>query len=103
MKLQTENDLLTMEINRCHKDYFANKCEPHQRVPALEDYCNEKAKCMNRDPMIVNKNMKILVKLLAEIINDFFEPLTYKAIGVIVLSLLVFIMFSECILSKRAI
>jgi hypothetical protein len=58
---------------------------------------------MNRDPMIVNKNMKILVKLLAEIINDFFEPLTYKAIGVIVLSLLVFIMFSECILSKRAI
>ena len=25
--------------------------------------------------------MKIMVKLMAEIINDFFEPLSYKALG----------------------
>ena len=33
---------------------------------------------MNKDPGLINKNTKILVKLLAEIINDFIEPLSYK-------------------------
>lgn len=40
---------------------------------------------MNRDPQLVNKNTKIMVKLLAEIINDFFEPLTYKSMVFIVM------------------
>lgn len=56
---------------------------------------------MNRDPTTFNKNLKILVKLLAEIINDFFEPLTYKAIALIIIILVGFIMFSECLLSRN--
>lgn len=34
---------------------------------------------MNKVPELVNKNTKIMVKLLVEIINDFFEPLSYKS------------------------
>ena len=41
---------------------------------------------MTKDPQSINKNTKIMVKLLAEIINDFFEPLTYKSLGFIVLT-----------------
>jgi len=55
---------------------------------------------MNRDPSTVNKNTKIMVKLLAEIINDFFEPLSYKTISLFTLGLVVMVLFSECIVGK---
>ncbi len=51
---------------------------------------------MNRDPGLINKNTKIMVKLLAEIINDFFEPLSYKTMAFavfFVLSTLLFIKY----------
>jgi len=52
---------------------------------------------MNRDPHQINKNTKILMKLLAEIINDFFEPLSYKAIGVLVFGFVALVFFSNYI------
>ena len=52
---------------------------------------------MNRDPQLVNKNTKIMVKLLAEIINDFFEPLSYKTMIFMALSFIALIFFSECL------
>ena len=48
----------------------------------------------------MNKNTKIMVKLLAEIINDFFEPLSYKTMIFLIVSFIALIMFSEC-LGKR--
>jgi hypothetical protein len=48
---------------------------------------------MNKDPQLVNKNTKIMVKLLAEIINDFFEPLSYKAMGFMILIFIAMFMF----------
>ena len=44
---------------------------------------------MMKDPKLVNKNLNIMVKLLAEIINDFFEPLSYKTMGFLVLGVVV--------------
>jgi len=38
-----------------------------------------------------------MVKLLAEIINDFFEPLTYKTMAFLILSGVCIFMFSECL------
>eukprot|EP00347_Sterkiella_histriomuscorum_P001393 403372207 len=100
-KMQTENDLLMQEIAQCQSDYYDNKCEPGHRVRALEDFCREKETCMLRDPQLVNKNTKIMVKLLAEIINDFFEPLSYKTMAFLIFSFLGLVMFSEC-LGKRS-
>jgi hypothetical protein len=100
MKMHAENDLLMMEISKCSQDYIENRCYPSERVRALEDFCNEKELCMNRDPATVNKNTKIMVKLLAEIINDFFEPRTYKTIILISLALIVMILFSECLVGR---
>lgn len=41
-KMQAENDLLMQEIAKCQMDYYENKCEPGQRVRALEQFCHEK-------------------------------------------------------------
>lgn len=52
---------------------------------------------MNRDPEVINKNMKIMVKLIAEIINDFFEPLSMKTsifLGLILLTMII-LMFNR--------
>ena len=46
---------------------------------------------MNRDPHQINKNTKILMKLLAEIINDFFDPLSYKAFGALIFGSVAFL------------
>ena len=56
---------------------------------------------MSRDPSTWNKNSKIMAKLLAEIINDFFEPLTYKTITLISVMLVVMLFLSECIFGVR--
>lgn len=51
---------------------------------------------MNRDPGLINKNTKIMVKLLAEIINDFFEPLSIKTMSFaafFIVSALIFIRY----------
>ncbi len=49
---------------------------------------------MNRDPQIINKNMKVMVKLIAEIINDFFEPLSTKTLIFLALIFLTTIILS---------
>jgi len=95
-KMKTENDLITREIDRCTLEYYENRCEPGQRVRAAEAYCQEMEICKNRDPLLVNKNTKIMVKLLAEIINDFFEPLSYKTMAFLVISLVSMLVLSEC-------
>ena len=100
MKMKAENDLLIMEITKCSEDYYENRCLPSERVKALETFCNEKERCMLQDPEKVNKNTKIMAKLLAEIINDFFEPLSYKTILLVVLLLTLLIFVSECILGR---
>jgi len=69
-------------------------------VRALEQYCLDKEACMLRDPELINKNTKIMAKLLAEIINDFFEPLTYKTMASLVLFFLALFLFSECLAKK---
>ena len=57
---------------------------------------------MSRDPYSVNKNTKIMVKLLAEIINDFFEPLTYKTTSLVVIMLAVILFILECFVGRRS-
>ena len=42
LKMQSENDQLLAEINRCTQDYYENRCEPENRVRALESFCQEK-------------------------------------------------------------
>ena len=90
-----------MEIEQCAQDYYKNRCEPSLRVRALEAFCSEKDRCMMQDTQI--KNTKIMVTLVAEIINDFFEPLSLKAIAFIILIFIGLFMISGFIGKRETI
>lgn len=63
-------------------------CDPSTRKPALKFQCQEWEKCMKQDPENLLKTSKVTAKLMAEILNDFVEPLELKTM--IFGSLLVF-------------
>jgi len=75
-----EMEVVLLEIGQCTKDYYDNRCEPQNRRPAVEEYCLQVEKCMLQDPMKVIQSSKMTAALLAEIINEFIEPLGIKAI-----------------------
>ncbi len=56
---------------------------------------------MNREPEKVNRNTNIMAKLLAEIINDFFEPLTYKSLIFMAGTIIGVLSISEILLRRN--
>lgn len=68
---------------QCAELYVQNECRPGLRRPALEEYCEELEECMERDPEAV-KSFSAHAALLAGFINDFLDPLSFKAIFLLV-------------------
>eukprot|EP00033_Pygsuia_biforma_P005423 GCRY01005984.1.p1 GENE.GCRY01005984.1~~GCRY01005984.1.p1 ORF type:complete len:403 (+),score=52.97 GCRY01005984.1:157-1209(+) len=75
--VDTSGDIMN-EIATCTRHYTDNRCSPvAERLPALEVPCNTWASCMNRDPLEVARG-RVSAEALAEIINSFVEPISYK-------------------------
>lgn len=76
------------EIKICLKDYNENLCEKETRIPALEEFCIEKQRCFERNHLIEIGLTKASVHIFAEILNEFFNTITLKALfGSIILYL----------------
>jgi len=90
-----EMEVILLEIGQCTKDYVDNRCEPEKRLPAVEEYCLQTEKCMSQDPMKVIQSSKMTAALVAEIINEFIDPLGFKAIGVFFVFFVSFILFNR--------
>ncbi|KAL8701994.1 MAG: hypothetical protein Q9224_000231 [Gallowayella concinna] len=70
---------ILVEMAMCARDYKDNKCDkPEARVPAMESICSSWEKCMQRDPTMVGR-AKVSAHTFAEIINNFFQPISAKA------------------------
>ncbi|KAL9017420.1 MAG: hypothetical protein Q9185_005238 [Variospora sp. 1 TL-2023] len=70
---------ILVEMAMCARDFRDNKCDkPESRVPAMESICNSWEKCMQRDPTMVGR-AKVSAHTFAEIINNFFQPISVKA------------------------
>ncbi|KAI7776022.1 hypothetical protein LA080_005892 [Diaporthe eres] len=70
---------LLEEMNACSRRYIENKCSPIQdRLPALEGMCNEWETCMSQDSNVV-AGVKASAGHLADILNEFFSRLSWKA------------------------
>ncbi|KMP07124.1 nuclear envelope protein Brr6 [Coccidioides immitis H538.4] len=67
------------EMATCTKNYVENRCsgEDGRRLPALEAVCNNWERCMNQDPAKVGK-AKVSAQTLAEVLNGFIEPISFK-------------------------
>lgn len=74
------------EILRCLREYYRNKCEAAVRAPALEQACTQWEKCMNRDPQQLGR-AQISAETLADVVNGFVGPLSWKLVGVFVMAM----------------
>lgn len=73
----------TLKIDNCLKTYEENRCHPHQRVPALNDFCLELELCINADPRKVAKRSAAFSTLVAENANKLFGTLKLQTVVVI--------------------
>lgn len=81
-KLEKYTSDALQEISLCSREYYRNKCSienGEQRVPALERACTTWSKCMNRDPQQLGKS-KITAETLADIVNGFIKPISWKSL-----------------------
>lgn len=68
---------ISHQVVECANYYRANRCDPDERVPAVDKLCKEWEICMLRDPKEVGR-LKVGAETLAEILNKLIEPLSYK-------------------------
>ncbi|KAI9273827.1 Brl1/Brr6 domain-containing protein [Helicostylum pulchrum] len=71
-------DILHQAKISCTRNYMLNHCGQEDRVPALETMCTEWENCMQKD--IVVAQAKVSAEAIAEIINSFVEPISYKTL-----------------------
>ena len=65
------------EIALCTNSYSSNNCG--KPLPALIQQCLEWESCMARDPSVVGR-AKVGAEMLAEVINSFVEPISWKTL-----------------------
>lgn len=69
---------IVQEISNCAAHYKANQCGTNP-VPAMLRQCGAWETCMNRDPTVVGR-AKVGAELIAEVINGFVEPISWKTL-----------------------
>lgn len=85
-------EFLEIERNNaiCLKEYKENQCEPESRIPVLENFCNEKEKCFNRNPHTEIAKTRTTIIVFIEIINEIFTRLTWNSLfGLILVYILI--------------
>lgn len=65
------------EIMHCSSNYISNRCQPGERVPAMETLCKNWEFCMNKDPKVVNQ-LRVAAEIVAEVVNGFVEVISWR-------------------------
>ncbi|KAI0771028.1 Di-sulfide bridge nucleocytoplasmic transport domain-containing protein [Trametes elegans] len=76
---------IVQEIAQCALLHKTNLCA-QGTVPAMAHQCAAWETCMNRDPSKVGR-ARVSVEILAEVVNSFVEPISWKTLGFILVSL----------------
>ncbi|RMD41859.1 hypothetical protein DV735_g3278, partial [Chaetothyriales sp. CBS 134920] len=77
---ETVSEILA-EMSTCSRNYIENRCAADTRLPALETVCSNWEICMQRDPNAV-KRARLSARTLADILNGFVEPISWKTMAV---------------------
>ncbi|KAG6902967.1 hypothetical protein C0995_008540 [Termitomyces sp. Mi166 len=88
---------IVQEISLCSLQYKTNLCEQNA-VPAMAQQCENWKTCMNRDPAIVGR-ARVGAELIAEVVNGFVEPISWKALAFTLTSLSFLTVFINSLLS----
>jgi len=88
---------ILQEITTCASQYKQNLCDTSP-IPAMLHQCATWETCMNRDPKIVGR-AKVGAEMLAEVINGFVEPISWKTLAFTLSSLAFMTVFVNALLS----
>ncbi|KAL0248852.1 hypothetical protein GEMRC1_004086 [Eukaryota sp. GEM-RC1] len=88
---------LITEIQNCQKSYEDAKCADGPKSGQAQSFCETMFHCMNMDPNGI-ETVAISVRAIAEAINSFVEPISYKTMVFIVLLFIIIAAGSNCIL-----
>ncbi|KAM6495042.1 Di-sulfide bridge nucleocytoplasmic transport domain containing protein [Amanita muscaria] len=78
---------INQEIAICALHFKNNLCAANQ-VPAMIRQCSDWETCMNRSAAVVGR-VKVGAELIAEVLNGFVEPISWKALAFIAVLIIV--------------
>ncbi|KAG1058137.1 hypothetical protein G6F43_000081 [Rhizopus delemar] len=78
LEVDKQLEVLYQKKMQCARDYKMNRCEMENKVPAIESLCQNWEVCMQKD--VVVAKAKASAEAIAEIINSFTEPISYKTL-----------------------
>ncbi|RMZ83359.1 hypothetical protein DV737_g1657, partial [Chaetothyriales sp. CBS 132003] len=82
------------EMSTCSRNYVENRCAADTRLPALETVCSSWEICMQRDPNAV-KRARLSAHTLADILNGFVEPISWKTMAVMFAGLVLVLLLTN--------
>jgi len=88
---------IVQEITMCALQHKANLCSTNP-IPAMVQQCTKWETCMNRDPTVVGR-AKVGAELIAEVVNGFVEPISWKTLIFLLTSLSFLTVFINTFLS----
>jgi len=88
---------IIQEISMCHTQFKNNLCDVNP-IPAMVQQCANWESCMNRDPSTVGR-AKVGAELIAEVVNGFVEPISWKTLIFTLTSLVFLTVFINSLLS----
>ncbi|EMD41370.1 hypothetical protein CERSUDRAFT_89935 [Gelatoporia subvermispora B] len=88
---------IVQEIAQCAMQYKTNLCASNP-IPAMAHQCGLWETCMNRDPSKVGR-AKVGAELIAEVVNGFVEPISWKTLAFTLTSLAFLTVFINALLS----
>ncbi|KAF8350288.1 Di-sulfide bridge nucleocytoplasmic transport domain-containing protein [Amanita rubescens] len=88
---------IVQEITLCALQHKNNLCSTNP-VPAMVQQCANWETCMNRDPTVVGR-AKVGAELIAEVVNGFVEPISWKTLAFLLTSLSFLTVFINTLLS----
>ncbi|KAF7319824.1 Nuclear membrane protein [Mycena kentingensis (nom. inval.)] len=87
---------IIQDIAMCRRHHENNLCDTP--LPAMAAQCASWALCMTRDPAIVGR-ARVGAELIAEVVNGFVEPISWKTLGFTLTSLAFLTLFVNTLLS----
>ncbi|EKM60451.1 uncharacterized protein PHACADRAFT_82283 [Phanerochaete carnosa HHB-10118-sp] len=88
---------IVQEIAQCIMHFKTNLCATNP-IPAMAYQCGQWETCMNRDPTKVGR-ARVGAELIAEVVNGFVEPISWKTLAFILTSLSFLTVFVNSLLS----
>ncbi|GJE94203.1 di-sulfide bridge nucleocytoplasmic transport domain-containing protein [Phanerochaete sordida] len=88
---------IVQEIAQCAIHFKSNLCATNP-IPAMMHQCGQWETCMNRDPTKVGR-ARVGAELIAEVVNGFVEPISWKTLAFTLTSLSFLTVFVNSLLS----